>query len=181
MFDFIKEIHRKSLIRDLKAAPREKKIANIDQVRTIGVICELGDEQHWNIMHHFAKVMENQGKEVHIIALLEKDQELGFVITHQQTYLVRSKADTNFWGLPSGESVRDFLARSYDLLIDTIGGGNFFALYTALRAEASLKVVYATQEEDPSDVFDLIIKGDGEMDIKDYFNNVIEYLSMIQK
>ena len=46
MFEFIKEIHRKHLIRDLKAAPREKKIDNIDEVRNIGVICRLGDEQH---------------------------------------------------------------------------------------------------------------------------------------
>ena len=72
MFDFIKDIHRKKVIRDLKAAPREKKIDNIDEVKTIGVICRLSDEQNWNILHHFAKVMENQGKQVFFIALLSK-------------------------------------------------------------------------------------------------------------
>jgi hypothetical protein len=181
MLQFIKEIHRKHLIRDLKAAPREKKIDNIDQVRRIGVICRLDDEQHWNILHHFAKVMENQGKEIHIIALLQKDQEIGFVITHQATYIVRSKTDLNFWGLPSHESIRPFVDQHYDLLIDTIGEQNFFSQYIALRTDASLKVVYATPAEDPSEIFDLIIRGDGQVELKGFFNNVIEYLSMIKK
>ena len=181
MLEFIKDIHRKHLIRDLKAAPREKKIDNIDEIHTIGVICRLVDEQHWNILHHFAKVMENQGKQVHIIALLQRDQEIGFVITHQATYIVRSKTDIHFWGLPSHESIRPFTEHSYDLLIDTIGEENFFSQYVALRTTASLKVVYATPSEDPSEVFDLIIRGDGHLELKGFFNNVIEYLSMIKK
>lgn len=181
MFEFIKDIHRNRLIRDLKAAPREKKIVNIDAVQSIGVICRLEDEQHWNILHHFAKVMENQGKQVHIIALLQRDQEIGFVITHQATYIVRSKTDLNFWGLPSNESIRPFVEQHYDLLIDTIGEENFFSQYIALRTDASLKVVYATPVEDPSEVFDLIIRGDGHLELKAFFNNVIEYLGMIKK
>ena len=181
MLEFVKEIHRKRIIRDLKAAPREKKIDNIEEVRTIGIICRLEDEQHWNILHHFAKVMENQGKQVHIIALLQHDKEIGFVITHQATLIVRSKTDLNFWGLPSHESIKTFVDQHYDLLIDTIGEENFFSQYIALRTSANLKVGYATPAEDPSDVFDLIIRGDGQMDLKDFFNNVIEYLGMIKK
>jgi hypothetical protein len=124
---------------------------------------------------------ENQGKKVHIIALLQRDQEIGFVITHQATHIVRSKTDINFWGLPSDDSIRPFVEQQYDLLIDTIGEENFFSQYIALRTTASLKVVYATPSEDPSEVFDLIIRGDGQVELKGFFNNVIEYLSMIKK
>ncbi len=181
MSNFIKELHRKKVIRSLINAPRDKKIDNIQEVKTIGVICRLDNEQNWNILHHFAKVMENQGKKVYFIALLPKDQELGFVITHQNTYICRGKTDFNFWGLPSGDAIKPFVERSYDLLIDTIGEENFFAQYVALSTTASLKVVYATPTEDPSEVFDLIIRGDGAVDLKYFFNNVIEYLGMIHK
>ena len=181
MLDFIKDIHRNRVIRDLMDAPREKKIVNIEDVKSIGVICTLVDEQHWNILLHFAKVMETQGKEVHIIAQLPRDQELGFVITHQATYIVRGKSDTNFWGLPANESIRPFVDQHYDLLIDTIGSEDFFAQYIALRTDASLKVTYASPNEDPSRVFDLIIRGEGPLELKSFLNNVIEYLSMIQK
>ena len=181
MLEFIKEIHRKRLMRNLQAAPREKKILNIDQVKTIGVICRLDDEANWNILYHFARVMENQGKQVDIIALLQKDQEIGFVITHRDTHIVRAKTDTNFWGLPSSDSVRPFVEKTFDLLIDTIGADDFFSQYIALSTTAALKVAFATRDEEPSDTFDFTIRGDKPVDLKDYFNPVIEYLSMIQK
>lgn len=181
MMNFIKQLHLKRIIRDLKETPREKKIDNIEEVRRIGVICRLTDEQNWNILHHFAKVMENQGKQVNIIALLQSDQGLNFVITHQATHIVRPKNDFNFWGLPNDESIRPFVEQTYDLLIDTIGEENPFSQYIALRTTASLKVAYATPTEDPSEVFDLIIRGDGQVELKGFFNNVIEYLSMIKK
>ena len=181
MMHLIKQLHLRHIIRDLKATPREKKIDNIEEIKTIGVICRLVDEQNWNILHHFAKVMESKGKKVHIIALLQKDQQLDFVITHQATHIVRTKTDFNFWGLPNHEAIRPFVEQSYDLLIDTIGEENFFSQYIALRTTASLKVVYATPAEDPSDTFDLIIRGDGQVELKGFFNTVIEYLSMIKK
>lgn len=179
MLDFIKNIRRKQIIRDLKGAPRDKRIDNIQEIRSLGIICRLDNEQNWNILNHFAKAMENQGKQVHIIAIQE--QEINFVVTHQATTICRSKTDLNFWGLPSSASIAPFVDNTYDLLIDTIGQENFFAQYLALRTPANLKVVYATPSEDPSDIFDLIIRGDGNVDLKNFFNNIIEYLGMIKK
>ena len=73
------------------------------------------------------------------------------------------------------------MEQPYDLLIDTTGEDNFFAQYIALRTKANLKAAYATPSEDPSDIFDLIIRGEGQIDLKDFFNNIIEYLGMIKK
>ncbi len=179
MLEFIKNIRRKKIVRDLKAAPRDKRIDNIQEVKTVGVICRLDNEHNWTILNHFAKVMENQGKQVHIIAI--QDQDINFVVTHQATTICRSKTDLNFWGLPSASSIEDFISHEYDLLIDTIGEENFFSQYIALCTTASLKVVYATPSEDPTEVFDLIIRGDGHVELKDFFNNIIEYLGMIKK
>ena len=55
MLDFIKEIRRKQIIRDLKHVQRDKRIENIDEVKTIGLICRLDNEQNWNVLYHFAK------------------------------------------------------------------------------------------------------------------------------
>ena len=179
MLEFVKNFRRKKIIRDLKNTPREKRIDNIQEVQTIGVICQLDTEQNWNILYHFAKVMENQNKKVHIIAM--EDQDINFVVTHQATTICRAKDDINFWGLPSNDSIKDFTSRHYDLLIDTIGDENFFSQYIALKTQASLKIVYATPAEDPTEVFDLIIRGDGHVELKSFFNNIIEYLGMIKK
>lgn len=179
MLEYIKSFRRKQIIRDLKNVKRETRIENIDEVKHIGLICRLDNEQNWNVLYHFAKVMENQGKKVHIIAL--QDGEINFVVTHQATSICRTKTDINFWGLPAWDSIKEFASQHYDVLIDTIGEENFFSQYIALRTEASLKVVYATPAEDPTEVYDLIIRGDGKVELKDFFNNVIEYLGMIKK
>ena len=179
MLEFIKNIRRKQIIRGLKSEPRDKRIDNIQEMKNIGVICRLDTEENWNILFHFAKVMENQGKTVHIIAI--QDREINFVVTHQNTTICRTKEDFNFWGLPSWDAVRPFAEEHYDLLIDTIGEENFFSQYLALRTPASLKVVYATPAEDPTEIFDLIIRGDGHVELKGFFNNIIEYLGMIKK
>ena len=179
MLDTIKNIRRKKIIRDLKHVERNTRIDNIVEVKSIGVICRLDNEQNWNVLHHFAKVMENQGKSVHIIAL--QDQDINFVVTHQATTICRLKTDLNFWGIPSWGSIKGFMSEKYDLLIDTVGTGNFFAQYVALRTTADLKVVYANPTENPTETYDLIIRGDGQMELNGFFNNVIEYLGMINK
>ena len=180
MLELIKDIRRRRILRNLKETPREKKIDNIEEMKSIGIICRLTDDQHWNILNHFAKRMEADGKTVHIMALQQKEQELNFVITHQHTYKCRLGVDFNFWGLPNAAVIRPFTSQQYDLLIDTIGEENFFSQYVALMTPAKLKVVYATPSEDPTEVYDLIIRGDRRVELKDYFNNVIEYLSMIK-
>lgn len=179
MLEFIKSFRRKQIIRDLKSHKRETRIENIEEVKSIGLICRLDNEQNWNVLYHFAKVMENRGKRVSIIALQE--QEINFVVTHQATYICRTKTDINFWGLPSADAIKPFTSQHFDLLIDTIGEENFFSQYLALRTDASLKIVYATPYETPTEIFDLIIRGDGRVELKDYFNNIIEYLGMIKK
>ena len=181
MLEFVKDFRRKQIIRELKNTTREKKIENIEDIKNIGVICTLDNEQSWNIIYHFAKVMENQRKAVRIMAYREKDQELNFVVTHKATYICRAKTDFNFWGLPNWDSIRDFVDCHYDLLIDTTGEDNFFSQYITLRTTADLKVAYATTSEDPSDIYDLIIRGDGQIELKEFFNNIIEYLGMIKK
>ena len=179
MLDTIKNIRRKKIIRDLKHVERNTRIDNIVEVKSIGVICRLDNEQNWNVLHHFAKVMENQGKSVHIIAL--QDQDINFVVTHQATTICRLKTDLNFWGIPSWDAIKSFAENEYDLLIDTIGEENFFSQYVALRTPARLKTVYATPAEDPTEIFDLIIRGDGRVELKSFFNNIIEDLGMIKK
>ena len=181
MIDFIKSLHRNRVIKKLQSTPRIKKIDNIEEVHTIAVICCLEGEHEWMVMQHFAKVMEGHGKKVNIIALLPKDHELSFVVTHKGTTIVRAKSDFNFWGLPSNEALAPFTENSYDLLIDTIGEDNFFSKYVALCTTASLKVAYATPTEDPTEVFDFVIRGDSRLELKDFINNVIEYLGMIKK
>lgn len=179
MFEMIKNIRRRRVLNELEATPREKRIDNILEVKTIGLICRLDTEQNWRILQHFTKVMEGDGKQVSIIALQE--QNIDFVVTSQDTTICNRRDAFNFWGIPSKNSIQHFISQHYDLLIDTIGGQNFFSQYIALLTPAYLKVAYSTPSEGPTHIFDLIIRGNGQINLKDFINNIVQYLGMIKK
>ncbi|MBR1851508.1 MAG: hypothetical protein IJ789_09120 [Bacteroidales bacterium] len=181
MFEYIKEYRRRHLLKQLQNIKRTKRIENICDIKTIGVIFILGDDTRWNILNHFARAMESDGKQVRMIGLQPKELNLDYVITHRQTYICHEKDDFDFWGIPRDEAIHDFIDEHYDLLIDTTGDDNFFAKYITLKTLADLKTVYADTSDEPSELYDLIIRGKGQLELKPFFNNIINYLGMIKK
>ncbi|MCR5821951.1 MAG: hypothetical protein K6F85_03415 [Bacteroidales bacterium] len=181
MLEFLKEHRRRRLLRQLKSVKRAKRIVNINDIKNIGVIFILGDESHWNILNHFARAMEHDGKRVKMIGLQPRNLELNYVITHRETYICHEKEDLDFWGVPRDEAISDFVDEHYDLLIDTTSDENFFSQYIALKTLADLKTVYAETTDEASELYDLIIRGKGQLELKGFFNNIVNYLGKIKK
>lgn len=183
MFDIIKDFRRKYLLRQMSRDPRDKKIENIQQVKSIGVIFTLSDENEWNLIYHFAQLMEQQGKKVDMIGLHPSGNQLDFIITHAKTIICREKDDLNFWGIPREDVISRFINNHFDLLIDTTDQPNFFGQYVALKSDADLKITYTDEVEATynENIFDVMIKGEGPLSMRDYLNQVVHYLSMIKK
>lgn len=183
MFDFFKNWQRKRILTQMKSVRRSKKIANINDVHTIGLVFTVGEESHWTLLYHFAKLMEDLGKKVMMIGLQEADTTLDYIITHSQTIICREKEDLDKLGFPKAGTVERFTNQHFDLLIDTTVEPNFFAQYVVLKTLADLKVTYAdvNEEEYDDDIFDLTIQGEGSINHREYLNNVVQYLKMIQK
>lgn len=182
MFDYIKKFRQDRELKRLKGMARNKKIENLEQVRNIGIVFEVGDESQWNILYHFVKAMEKTQKKVSMIGYQHANTELSYIITHAQTTICHEKEDFTFWNLPKEEVIEPFVRKHYDLLIDITYERTFFSQYVTLRSLADLKVAYAEDEAGAKDdIFDMTIRGDGPMDLKDYLNNVVNYLNMIKK
>lgn len=185
MFEFIKNLGKKRMIKQLKGATRTKKIENLEQVKQIGVIFRVADEYDWNVIYHFIKVMEGAQKRVSVVGLQEADTELNYIITHSNTIVCREKEDLNFWGVPKEEKVKPFLDTHFDVLIDTTNQPDFFGQYLTLSSDADLRVARIdTADADSvssSDIYDMMIHSEGTLDMKDYLNNVVNYLSAVQK
>ena len=183
MLDFIKHWRQERLLRRLEHVERNKKIENIANIKTIGLIFHVGDENHWNLLYHFAKLMENDGKQIFMIGFHDAEPELDYIITHSNTILCKEKEDFDYWGLPKGDVSNKFVAQHYDILIDTTDEPNFFGQYLALKCDADLKICYASDNdiEDNGRVFDMMIRGEGSLDLREYLNHVVKYLKMIKK
>lgn len=176
--DSFRNARRNKIIRKLMALPRDKRIDNIRDIRTIGVICRLDKESVWNGLCHFAKTLEDEGKTVHLVAFQE-EKRLPFTVTHQPTTILHLSHGLNLWGFPRRSRIAPFVSQRFDLLIDTVADPCQHSLYIALHTHASLKVAISAAE--PCDAYDLFILTNNPMDTNTFLNNVIEYLGMIKK
>lgn len=183
MLEFIKSIKRRHIIKQLAREPREKKIENLEQIQSIGIIFTLGEESDWNLLYHFAQVMEEKNKKVAMIGLHPDGNSINFIVTHPQTIICREKDDLNFWGIPRDGVIDRFTDIHFDVVIDTTDQPNFFGQYVALRSNADIKITHTDEVDMTMDenIFDVMIKGEGPVNLRDYLNNVVQYLCMVKK
>ena len=183
MLELIKDFKRRRMIRQMAGEQRDKRIVNLAQVRNIGIVFTLNSEHEWNLLYHFAQLMEEMGKKVVMIGLHPSNLQISFIVTHAQTIICRESDDMNWWGIPKDDVIGRFTDQHLDVLIDTTDQPNFFGQYVALKSDADLKVTYTDEVETTrnDNIYDMMIKGDGPLDMRDYLNQVVHYLKMVKK
>ena len=185
IIDFIKRKYQERQLRRLIDEPRDKRIDNWEQVKSIGLIFTVGDAQMWNLIHRFVSTQEQAGKEVYLIGFHPADYEIDYIFSHTRTTICHEKDDQNFFGLPKEGVVDTFTDRHYDLLIDATEQPDFFGKYITVVTDANLKVGYTNSaseyDEGIMDMYDMRIQGSEQMDFKDYIEQIVKYLAMVQK
>lgn len=173
------------MIKQMMSEVRNKKIENLQQIKNIGIVFRVNDEYEWNVLYHFIKLMEGEGKKVYVIGMQEADTELNFIITHTNTIICHEKEDINFWGVPKDEKTDEYTQRHFDVLIDATEQPDFFGQFMTLKSDADLRVTRIDTTDDDSmsasEIYDMMIQNEGPLDMKDFLNNVVGYLSVIQK
>ena len=181
---FIKRYQQRHL-RNLMNTQRDKRIDNWEDIKTIGLIFTVGNSERWNLIHRFITAQESRGKEIYLIGFQANKYEIDYIFSHTKTTICHEKEDFTHLGLPKDGVIDSFVNRHYDLVIDTTIQPDFFGKYVTAMADANLKVGYTNSESDEDegamDMYDLAIQGNGEMDFKDYIEQIVKYLTMIQK
>ena len=185
MFDFITKKYRQRQLRKLMEQPRDKRIENWENIKTIGLVFTVGDSNQWNLIHRFITAQESRGKTVHLIGFLRSNVTVDYIFSHPGTIICHEKTDLTKLGLPKDGVVDAFMERHYDLVIDSTEHPDFFGKYISAMANADLKVGYKNTEQDCLDddiaMYDLSIQGNGPMDFKDYIEQIVKYLTMVKK
>ncbi len=185
MLNFIKGKYQKRQLRNLLEQHREKCIANWEDIKTIGLIFTVGDANLWNLIHRFVSTQESHGKEVYLIGFQEHGYEINYIFSHTRTTIVHEKDDFNFFELPKEGVVNSFTDRHYDLLIDSTEQPDFFGKYITTLTSADLKVGYtntqSAYDEGVMEMYDMAIQGNEPLDFKDYIEQIVKYLMMVQK
>lgn len=185
MLQAFKKIKQKHLLKSLRKRNRLREIKNMDHVRTIGIVFHIGDELSWKYLYAIVQELEQSNRRVHMICDIPDGNELSYIITHAQTTICHLKEDFDFWGVPHESTIESFLARHYDILIDTTGGDSFFSQYIVLKADADLNITYIDDSQNTdknvTDIYDMTIHDNTPIDYPAFFENVCNYLQMVKK
>ena len=174
----IREQYKTNMMQELKAKPHRKRIMNLDDVRSIGVIAHGLTDTEQITLSQFTHHMTNRGSMVRKIELPQNAEEM-----------------LDKYGLPKQDFMQLFTSYHYDVLIDTTTGNDLFGPYVTLNASSSLRVGYGgtpplprpgTAEAQAAakchlDMYDLIILGKEPYELSRYLTNILEYMVMIKK
>ena len=161
-----------------KAGPaRQRKMQNLSTASQVGIVFYLDSEAMYHIVHGFTRSLQKKGKEVKAIAYVP-DKLATVSILPVLSFDFIYKKELNWYDKPGGERVEDFIERPFDLLIDLSHEKAFPLQYIIQRSVARCKIGRNTPENQA--IFDLMITSDENQDVRDYIENIVHYLTLIE-
>lgn len=166
------------LNRELKRFSRNNKLINYRDVKNIGILYILDSESTYNKISDFVEKMKNDNKKLKALGFI-KNKKTSDKFLPKLSFDFFSENDLNWYKKPDNKYVKDFVNKEFDLLINTDFENIFPLKYITAKSKAYLKTgLYNDQN---SKYFDLMIKMDKSKDLGEFFNQVIHYLSVINR
>ena len=157
---------------------RFRKIVNLDDAKTLGIIYELKDEQTYNHINRFVKLL--QDKQITVKAIGYFDGNIRPIYAIEKLSLdYYDRKDLNWYAKPKGNYVSDFIKTDFDILIDLSLNELFQTKYIAGLSKAKFKV--GKDGENNKAIFDLMIDINSKTTLDEFITLIIHYLSIINK
>jgi hypothetical protein len=96
---------------------RERQIVSLVQVRTMGIICQITDENSYKEIHELFSKIQSPNRSVWLMAYIDK-KEVPYFCLPQLSADYFSKKQLNWFGKPNFVQLNDFLQKDFDILID---------------------------------------------------------------
>ncbi|NVN95233.1 MAG: hypothetical protein HXX18_08120 [Bacteroidetes bacterium] len=157
---------------------RFRKIVNLDNAKTLGIIYELKDELTYNHINRFIKFL--QDKQINVKAIGYFDGNIRPIYAIEKLSLdYYDRKDLNWYAKPKGNYVADFIQTDFDILIDLSLNNIFQTKYIAAMSKAKFKV--GKDGENNKVIFDLMIDINPNTTLDEFITLIIHYLSIINK
>lgn len=152
----------------LAARPHKRRIVNLEQLRSIGIIAHSLSDEEQLVVAQFSQHMTNRGMMVRKIELPAFADDI-----------------LDKFGFPKPDFSQLFSCYNYDLLVDTTPTDDLFGLYVTLNTNSSLRAKYHDTTQPLSaintETYDLIIRGEGPCNMSKYLTDLLSYLIQIRK
>ena len=173
IIDRIRDYFYQSVLRQRGANPPLRRVTNMADARTIGIIYDSTEPANDAIISKFAETLRSNGKTVEILAYLHDkkiDQKPGISIFNRKA--------VNWYHVPVDERVIAFCNKNFDLLISAMTGENKPLEYIAYTSKAKYRVGPFAEEK--TKFYDLMIQIDGKRDLNYLLGQMVHFLENIK-
>jgi len=116
MISWIKKYFLKKYLAENKPN-RSVQIMPLHKAKTIGLLCEITDEDSYKDIFYIFTKLQERGHQVRLVGYIN-DKEVPFYCLPQLTADYFCQKHLNWYGIPNMEQIQDFLKEDYDMIID---------------------------------------------------------------
>jgi len=110
-----KHLLRRSLI---KYKPSRKKVmASLEQVKTMGIMCHITDENSYKEMYDLFSKLQSPKRTLWLMGYID-EKKVPYYCLQQLSADYFSKQQLNWYGKPDFVQLNDFINKDFDILID---------------------------------------------------------------
>jgi hypothetical protein len=155
----------KKLNREIEHHP-----VSLTRASSVGILFCADDEKQCNIVERFAKMLKDQGKEVQMLAYLEKRK-----IDHDYLFPFITARDMTWFGKPKGGTAGYFIKYPFDMLINFSLREILPLEYIAALSHAAFRVGF--NEKGVLLPYDCILLSDQNEQSERQIENIQKYLA----
>ena len=152
-------------------------MVNLIQARRVGILYMVGDVPDYDKVSEFVSQLQQEHKEVKALGFISSKNLISRFLP-KLSYDFFSKKDVNWFYRPIHKTVKDFMEKEFDLLIDLSLADSFPLKYISGLSKAICRV--GRFSEDNSPYYDLMIDAKPAITIDDYFYQIKHYLTIIK-
>jgi hypothetical protein len=178
LFDRIKEwLGIRRLLRDL-SVERKPIARNLAMARKVGIVYVVEDETAHNHIRNYVKRIKDELGISHIMALGYSDEKaLPHYLHAKLNFDAICQKDLNWYRIPQGNTVQNFMTEEYDILIDLTLHDRLPIQYIMAKSRARFKV--GRFSESNKRILDMMIDMAGAQSLPQLIQQVHRYLLMV--
>lgn len=168
----------KNLKKDLAIIQRERRMFNVDDVVTVGLLYHFSDEETDKMINEFVRELKENKQKVTVLGHF-KERVLPRYYTPKPDWNILTPKCVNWFNKPVGPFVTSFCEAEFDLLIDLTMEDFQPVIYAGALSRAHFKTGRYSERNTKS--YDLMIHTEQVLTLPEYIKHVKYYISKVNQ
>ena len=174
----IKQITAKFIFNQkLNKLKRQKKLVNLNEAKTIGIIYNVTDQEIFKKIKYLIKDLTTRNRQVMALGFINLKSIPNYCVAPNSGYFF-NRNDLNWYGIPKNDYITKFINKELDILIDLTMDDVFVLKYISGLSKSKLKV--GRYSEEYQNYYDLMINADKIKSIDTYIEQILHYLLILK-